>query len=56
MEESLAIDPYASENPGEFFAVLTETFFEFPEILHNEYPALYNLFTRFYRQDPRTRK
>jgi len=52
VEESLAIDPYASENPGEFFAVLTETFFESPAVLHQEFPALYTLFTRFYQQNP----
>jgi Mlc titration factor MtfA (ptsG expression regulator) len=50
--EPLAIDPYASENPEEFFAVLSETFFETPDILCREYPALYGLFSRFYRQDP----
>ncbi|MDR2113098.1 MAG: zinc-dependent peptidase, partial [Candidatus Accumulibacter sp.] len=50
--QALAIDPYASENPGEFFAVLSETFFETPDILYREYPALYALFSRFYRQDP----
>ena len=54
-DASLTIDPYASENPGEFFAVLSETFFEMPELLHREYPALYALFARFYRQDPRQR-
>ena len=48
-EDILAIDPYASENPGEFFAVLSEVFFETPAILNREYPALYNLFCRFYR-------
>jgi Mlc titration factor MtfA (ptsG expression regulator) len=54
--ETLAIDPYASENPGEFFAVTSEIFFETPEILKDEYPTLYGLFSRFYRQDPLGRK
>ena len=54
-DASQAIDPYASENPGEFFAVLSETFFEMPELLHREYPEFYALFARFYRQDPRQR-
>ncbi|MDR2452360.1 MAG: zinc-dependent peptidase, partial [Candidatus Accumulibacter sp.] len=54
--ETLAIDPYASENPGEFFAVTSEIFFETPEILKDEYPALYGLLSRFYRQDPLGRK
>mgnify|MGYP000408535352 CR=1 FL=1 len=34
------------------FAVLSETFFETPSVLHGDYPALYGLFSRFYRQDP----
>jgi Mlc titration factor MtfA (ptsG expression regulator) len=51
IEDALAIDPYAAENPGEFFAVASEAFFETPEVLHQEYPALYALFRRFYRQD-----
>jgi Mlc titration factor MtfA (ptsG expression regulator) len=55
-EDALAIDPYASENPGEFFAVSSETFFETPDVLHRDYPALYALFVRFYRQDPLRRK
>jgi Mlc titration factor MtfA (ptsG expression regulator) len=50
-EEPL-IDPYAAENPGEFFAVLSETFFEAPADLRQEYPALYALFAHFYQQYP----
>jgi hypothetical protein len=46
------IDPYAAESPGEFFAVLTEVFFEQPVILHDVYPRVYALFREFYRQDP----
>jgi Mlc titration factor MtfA (ptsG expression regulator) len=51
-DEPAGIDPYASENPGEFFAVLSETFFETPDILCRDYPALYELFCHFYRQNP----
>ena len=51
-EETL-FDPYAAEHPGEFFAVMSETFFETPEILYAEYPALYGAFATFYRQNPR---
>lgn len=54
-ELTLPIDPYASENPGEFFAVLSETFFESPDVLARDYPQLFHLFTRFYRQDPLAR-
>jgi MtfA peptidase len=50
--EDPIIDPYASESPGEFFAVLSEAFFELPEVVLDEYPAVYEQFARFYRQDP----
>lgn len=49
------LDPYAAESPGEFFAVMSETFFEAPDILRDEYQALYEQFCRFYRQDPAAR-
>jgi Mlc titration factor MtfA (ptsG expression regulator) len=47
-----AIDPYATENPGEFFAVLSEVFFEMPVRLRQSYPSVYEQMTAFYRQDP----
>ena len=50
--EETAIDPYAAENPAEFFAVLTEYFFELPEVLHAAYPAVFNQMRQFFRQDP----
>jgi len=46
------IDPYGAENPAEFFAVVTETFFELPTDLKAEHPALYDLLSRYYMQDP----
>ena len=46
------IDPYAATNDGEFFAVMTETFFERPGIVSVEYPDLYALLCEFYKQDP----
>lgn len=49
------IDPYASDDPAEFFAVLSESFFEIPAVVAAEYPALYALFQRYYRQDPLSR-
>ncbi|HXE37127.1 MAG TPA: M90 family metallopeptidase [Azonexus sp.] len=54
--EETIIDPYASEEPAEFFAVLSEGFFELPEVIHDEYPALYDLLRRYYRQDPLARR
>ncbi len=53
--DSGAIDPYAAENPAEFFAVLTEIFFATPGMLRDHYPDVYKQFCRFYRQDPAAR-
>lgn len=53
--ETLALDPYATESPAEFFAVMSEHFFETPHLLHAEYPAVYDQLKAFYRQDPRRR-
>jgi len=50
-----AIDPYAAENPAEFFAVVTELFFLDPQRLQTHYPAVYDEMRRFYRQDPLAR-
>jgi hypothetical protein len=47
------VDPYAAETPGEFFAVVSEHFFEAPAELQAEMPAVYDQLTRFYRRDPR---
>ena len=48
-------DPYAAESTGEFFAVMSEVFFEEPVLLRAEYADLYALLCRFYRQDPAAR-
>jgi hypothetical protein len=50
--EDTIIDPYAAESPGEFFAVMSETFFELPDVVQDEYPEVYEQFCAFYRQDP----
>ena len=55
-EEGTAIDPYAAENPAEFFAVLSEVFFAEPLLLQREYPEAYRQWADFYRQDPALRK
>lgn len=47
---------YGATNPGEFFAVATEVFFEQPRELAVSEPALYDVLTRFYRQDPARRE
>lgn len=46
------IDPYGSTNPAEFFAVITELFFERPAAMRREHPDLYQQLATFYRTDP----
>jgi MtfA peptidase len=46
------LDTYGAENPAEFFAVVTEAFFERPRALRVKHPELYAEFARFFRQDP----
>jgi Mlc titration factor MtfA (ptsG expression regulator) len=47
---------YGATNPGEFFSVATEVFFEQPKDLQQLEPALYDVLLRFYRQDPAARE
>lgn len=53
--EETPIDPYATESPAEFFAVVSEAFFELPDQLYAEYPKVYDQLRDFYRQDPLVR-
>jgi len=46
------IDAYGATNPAEFFAVVTELFFERPAELKRMHQRLYEEFRGFYRQDP----
>jgi Mlc titration factor MtfA (ptsG expression regulator) len=46
------IDEYGAESPPEFFAVVTETFFELPIELQEEQPALYDALKHYFQQDP----
>ena len=50
-----AIDPYAAEDPAEFFAVTSEYFFSAPDLLNQAFPAVYAQLALFYRQDPLAR-
>jgi Mlc titration factor MtfA (ptsG expression regulator) len=49
------IDPYASEQPAEFFAVLSEAFFTQPRVVRSRYPELYAQLALFYKQDTAAR-
>src|SRR6266550_5712306 len=46
------LDTYGATDPAEFFAVITEVFFERPRALRKLHPALFDQLHRFYRQDP----
>ena len=50
--ESTFLDPYATEDDAEFFAVATEDFFERPLELRAAHPRLYELLQEFYALDP----
>ena len=49
------INPYAATNEAEFFAVVTEYFFEKPEKLQEQHPVLYDLLTQAFHQNPQKR-
>lgn len=46
------LDPYGAEDPAEFFAVATESFFERPRRFQRAHPALYRLLSQFFQLDP----
>lgn len=53
--QETVIDPYAAESPAEFFAVLSEVFFDTPLTLQQYFSAIYEQLALFYRQDPARR-
>lgn len=46
------LNPYAATAPAEFFAVVTEVFFEQPRELEAQHQALYQQLQKYYRLDP----
>jgi hypothetical protein len=50
--EGQLLDDYGAVSPAEFFAVVTEAFFEQGADLAREHPALYAEFRRYYGLDP----
>lgn len=47
--EETAVDPYAATDPAEFFAVVSEYFFEAPETLARAMPPVFRHLRDFYR-------
>jgi Mlc titration factor MtfA (ptsG expression regulator) len=54
-EGGRSLEPYASVNAAEFFAVATEVFFDNPLGLRHDHPDLYEVLGDYYRQDPASR-
>ena len=46
------IDAYGATNEAEFFAVITEMFFEKPKSMRRHHPELYAELATYFRQDP----
>ena len=49
------INPYGATSEAEFFAVVSEYFFERPESLKDKHPELYNLLSTIFHQQPATK-
>lgn len=47
----IGIDCYAATSPAEYFAVLSEVFFERPHIIQQNYAKIYDQLRQYYRQD-----
>jgi len=54
-EPNRVLRPYAGVNPGEFFAVATESFFARPLLMEADKPELYGVLAAYYRQHPAER-
>jgi MtfA peptidase len=53
--QRVAIDPYAAENPGEYFAVVSEMHFSAPERLEHAEPEVATLLRDYYGPSPAPR-
>jgi Mlc titration factor MtfA (ptsG expression regulator) len=49
------LDAYGATNEAEFFAVITEQFFDQPAKMEKRHPDLYRILRNFYHQDPALR-
>jgi len=50
------INPYGATNKAEFFAVVSEYFFERPDLLEQKHPELFKLLQEIFKQDPKSRQ
>lgn len=49
------INPYGLTNEAEFFAIVSEYFFENPDKMKRKHPELYAMLERIFRQEPQAR-
>lgn len=52
LSDNSDINPYGATNEAEFFAVVSEYFFEQPALLEEKNPELYKLLSKIFQQDP----
>ncbi len=52
LRERSDINPYGTTNKAEFFAVVSEYFFERPDLLQQKHPDLYKLLQQIFKQGP----
>ncbi len=45
----ITLEDYAFENKYEFLAVITENYFETPELFQSKFPELFQLVNRLYK-------
>jgi Mlc titration factor MtfA (ptsG expression regulator) len=55
-EAGVLLDDYGATDPGEFFAVATEVFFDRPVDMREAKPQLYEVLAGYYCQDPAARE
>ena len=53
--KGIGINCYAASSPAEYFAVLSEVFFERPNLIQHHYAAVYEQLCQYYRQYTLTR-
>ncbi len=56
LDNNSDINPYGSTNPTEFFAVVSEYFFEKPKLLAQKHPELYVLLEKIFHQKMKQKK
>jgi Mlc titration factor MtfA (ptsG expression regulator) len=55
-DDNSDIDPYGTTNEAEFFAVVSEYFFERPALLQEKHPELYELLVKIFKSDSTEQK